>query len=351
MCLPPLKQQSVPVFRSVFIAVFYVLSGCSQPLIVTLLKEAGLADSKCQLYMLFYYLMPALFNFPLLLTERETSWPSRYAVMKACGVVLWDIGSTILNYTGASMAGPTIFGIIYSSVTIWTAVFSQIFLGRKMNHWQWTNVLIVFAGLLITATDSVNTGNNVFKGSCFVIFGSLMHGLTYVMTEAVMTVGEKRLTIVQNNFVQASVASFLFLWWQFLYTVPHYDELIRKPMHDAGTTIGYGSFLLLAFGASNIVHWITFLHIVYHFPGGSTSAGVMKGLQAVCVFFFTSLLYCNRIGGTEMCFSKSKFISLVTVTGGVFGYVYTTQTSKATTVDKNVVKRETENSHEATSLI
>jgi hypothetical protein len=30
---------------------FYVLSGCSQPLIMTLLKEAGIADPSCQSYM------------------------------------------------------------------------------------------------------------------------------------------------------------------------------------------------------------------------------------------------------------------------------------------------------------
>ena len=36
-------------------------------------------------------------------------------------IALWDISSTSLNYTGASLSGPTIFAIIYSSVTIWTA--------------------------------------------------------------------------------------------------------------------------------------------------------------------------------------------------------------------------------------
>jgi hypothetical protein len=38
---------------------------------------------------------------------------------------MWNILSTSMNYAGASFAGPTIFAIIYSSVTIWTAVFSH----------------------------------------------------------------------------------------------------------------------------------------------------------------------------------------------------------------------------------
>jgi hypothetical protein len=197
-----------------------------------------------------------------------------------------------------------------------------------MNSWQWINVVTVFAGLAITATDSVNTGTDVLKGTFFIILGSGMHGLTYVMSEAVMTVGEEKLTVLQNNFVQASVAASLFLTWQLLYTLPHFSEFIWNPMKDAGTTILYALVLLGGFGGSNIVHSITFFHTLCHFPGGATSAGVMKGLQAALVFVFTNFLYCNRLGGSEMCFSDSKFVSLVTVCGGVLGYGYATQVSK-----------------------
>jgi len=46
----------------------------------------------------------------------------------------------------------------------------------------------------------------------------------------------------------------------------------------------------------------------------------MKGLQAALVFVATHFAYCGRIGGDEMCFSKTKFVSLLTVSGGVMGY-------------------------------
>eukprot|EP00539_Tryblionella_compressa_P014084 CAMPEP_0178828860 /NCGR_PEP_ID=MMETSP0746-20121128/8060_1 /TAXON_ID=913974 /ORGANISM="Nitzschia punctata, Strain CCMP561" /LENGTH=222 /DNA_ID=CAMNT_0020490879 /DNA_START=1 /DNA_END=666 /DNA_ORIENTATION=+ len=158
-------------------ASLYVLSGCSQPLIMALLKEAGVADASCQAYMLFYYLFPASFVLPVILNN---DWPRRSTILKACGIATWDILSTSMNYTGASLAGPTIFAIIYSSVTIWTAVFSQIFLGRIMSFWQWLAVLVVFAGLTLTATDSLTLGKDVAKGSFLVMIGSAMHALTYV---------------------------------------------------------------------------------------------------------------------------------------------------------------------------
>jgi len=265
-------------------------------------------------------------------------------------IATWDILSTTLNYTGASMSGPTIFAIVYSSVTIWTAVFSQPLLGRKMNLWQWINIFTVFGGLAITATDSVNMGSNVLEGTCLIILGSLMHGLTYVMSEAVMTVGDEKLTVLQNNFVQASVAATIFVAWQLLYTVSHFEDSVWKPMQASGTSIVYALLLLFGFGASNVVHSVTFFHTLLHFPGGATSAGVMKGLQAVLVFIFTNFLYCNRLGGSEMCFSDTKLVSLLTVCGGVLGYGYATSKNSQ---QKNLLatKKEPGICYETTTLI
>lgn len=49
------------------VAGIYVLSGCTQPLLMSLLKAAGIADQKSQLYMLFYYLGPSLVVLPSVL--------------------------------------------------------------------------------------------------------------------------------------------------------------------------------------------------------------------------------------------------------------------------------------------
>lgn len=85
---------------------FYVLSGCSQPLIMTLLKQAGIADPSCQAYMLFYYLFPAAFILPVILNN---DWPRRATIFKAFGIATWDIASTSMNYTGASVSAHEAF--------------------------------------------------------------------------------------------------------------------------------------------------------------------------------------------------------------------------------------------------
>jgi drug/metabolite transporter (DMT)-like permease len=294
----------------------YIFSGMCQPLIMTQCKDAGLADPTAQLYMLWYNAGPALLIFALA-GEKEASRPSVNMISKAAVIAIFDVGAQALNYTGASLAGPTIFSVVYSSVTVWTAVFSRIFLGRSMNPLQWISVLVVFGGLLITATNSIHLGPDVTHGTFLVFVGSAMHALTYIMSEAVMTKGTERLSVKQTAAIQGLVAFVGLGFWQLVYTWPRYDALIAGPMEAAGTTVYKAAAIFVVFALANLVHSITFYHTICHYPGGATSAGVMKGLQAVLVFVAAHVLYCGRTGGDEMCFSSTKFLSLVTVVGGV----------------------------------
>ena len=99
---------------------------------MTVCKQAGLANPIAQLYMCFYYLGPAL----VVLTIGSEPIPARMAVIKACGIAVFDIIAQALNYTGAGLAGSTVFAVIYSSVTIWVAVCSRFILGRALNWTQ-----------------------------------------------------------------------------------------------------------------------------------------------------------------------------------------------------------------------
>ena len=58
------------------------------------------------------------------------------------------------------------------------------------------------------------------------------------------------------------------------------------------------------------------------------SAGIMKGLQAVLVFFLTSLIFCGKSGGEEMCFTSLKFASLIVVVSGVLLYGLATEAKR-----------------------
>jgi hypothetical protein len=197
-----------------------------------------------------------------------------------------------------------------------------------MNAWQWVGVWTVFGGLALTATDSLRLGDAVVKGLVLLVFGSAMHAMTYILCEAIMTIGEEKLSIQQNCAIQANVPCFLFFVWQLVYTVPRWENVISEPMRAAGTSLWAGLTILSLFGVANLIHSIAFYQTLLHFPGGATSVGVMKGLQAVLVFVVTHVAFCGRTGGEEMCFTPAKLVSLITVVGGVVWYGVATQNSE-----------------------
>ncbi len=330
------------------IATIYVLSGATQPLLMTLVKSAGLGDPICQIYMLFYYLGPTMVVFSLCCPSKNTTGTlsgnnnnsdhndstSKNLILKASSIALIDIIAQSMNYTGSTMAGPTIFAIIYSSVTIWTALYSYFLLSRKLSILQWGGVIIVFFGLVITSINSVSVGQHVFNGTILILIGSSLHALTYVLSEIIMT--QQKLSLQLNCSIQAIVACTIYFLWQMVYTKKYYHEKMEIPMIESGTTVQVALMILFSLSLSNLIHATSFFYTLKYFPGGATSAGVMKGLQAVLVFVFSSLVYCSTgefhssseigggeggeekmYGGEEMCFTYIKFVSLVVVLTGV----------------------------------
>ena len=300
------------------IAAFYILSGVTQPLIMTLAKRAGITNPEAQVYMVFYYLGAA--TVVAYHVHRHNQWPSSTTnTLKICLIALFDLGAQAMNYTASTLAGPTLFAIIYSSVTVWTAVFSRVFLRRRMNPRQWLGVFIVFGGLCVTGISSVELGEKVMRGSLLVTIGSMMHAMTYIMSEAVMTYCDG-VTVESNCAIQGMTACVSLLLWQFFFTRPRWNELIEEPVEHSSYEHSWTAVLsvLLAFGVASVVHSVCYFYTLARFPGGATSAGIMKGLQAVLVFAATSVAYCGHIGGEEMCFSQLKLASLVVVVGGVF---------------------------------
>ena len=360
-------------------------------------KQAGLANPKCQLYMLFYYIGPALVALQMkcscvssgvrsrdeqikklstrcdqntngnnlnygsvspsnshqtssqidssnysnqAIEDSDRSWPTKPLFVKATLIALFDIFAQSMVYTGNNLAGPTIFAIIYSSVTIWTALYSKVLLNRILNKLQWMGVILVVIGLSLTASDTKKVGERVFSGAMLILVGSSFHGLTYVLSERIMTAAHERISIRANCAVQGMVATIVLLIWQIIYTWPNRHELILEPMNEAGTSYIQAIVILTMIALANTLHSVTFYTTLKHCPGGSTSAGVLKGLQAVLVFLASSIILCGRMGGIEMCWNLEKFISLVVVVGGILVYGTFTETKKISgDISSNVVMR------------
>ena len=124
--------------------------------------------------------------------------------------------------------------------------------------------------------------------------------------------GDDIISVRANCAIQGLVASSVLFAWQLVYTLPNIRTLILLPMSKAGTSPPQALLVLSAISLSNLLHSATFFVALKHLAGGATSAGVLKGLQAVLVFAASSALLCGRWEGTgeETCWSASKLVSL-----------------------------------------
>eukprot|EP00978_Attheya_sp_CCMP212_P023815 scaffold73723_cov67-Attheya_sp.AAC.6 len=330
---------------------FYVASGVVQPLLMTVTKEAGLADPKCQLYMLFYYLGPSSVGAWVWYHRKDYYYDSLSSwinIWPAMGIAVFDIAAQSLNYTGSTMAGPTLFGILYSSVTVWTAIYSRLFLNRTLSPTQWISIGLVFGGMALAALGSQHLGPQVGWGTLFIIIGSSVHAMTYVLSEYVMTTkpfqkeggGSDKvrrgvedgngplllpLPVEVNCAIQGGVAVAMSLTWQMVYTWSHFSVQIGEPMKAAGTTVSRAALILGGLAVVNFIHALSFFYTLAHVHGGAVSAGLGKALQAVLVFGATQAIFCGKVGGSEMCFTTQKCASLVVVVSGILLYGYATQ--------------------------
>ena len=128
------------------------------------------------------------------------------------------------------------------------------------------------------------------------------------------------ISVRANCAMQGIVAVLLLTIWQAIYTFPRRQALIFAPMAAAGTSSVQALGILGAIAVANLIHAVTFFATLKDFPGGATSAGVLKGLQAVMVFALSAAVLCGKWGGVEMCWSRSKGLSLLVVVCGILLY-------------------------------
>lgn len=295
----------------------FLVSGISQPLTMSAVKLAGLGDTTCQLYMVPYYTgmtWTIFFGWCVPYRARLSSLP----LHRCIGIAVVDIISQMLNYTGNMLAGSAVFAVIYSSVTIWSAILSRLLLDKRLSKPQWIAILTVFSGLIITQLGANSEGSKVFQGGLMICAGSALHASAGVLSELVSVKGACIPPHV-NCAVQGFTAAALLGSWQIVYTIPHWD-LISESMEASETTSGEAILLGLGLAVGNFIHAATFFYLLSWV--GAVSAGVLKGLQAVAVFCLAHILYCSR--DQSQCFTPAKGASLLVVIVGVLGYAYAT---------------------------
>ena len=298
-----------------FLLFLYVASGTLQPILIEVLTYNGACEKST-----FLFILPTYVGMSMsLLSNMDAIHHGKIRWLKMILLAIIELCSAALCFTGLVCAGSAVFTVIYSSVTVYTALFSRIFLGRELHYMQWGGVFMVMLGLTSSSVGASFGGSageeDVGIGIMMIIVGSMFHSLVYILSESILKSEDPIAPEFLGSFM-GCVGVFVFGLWQVFYTFPRFQDLILDEIdaHDGNMMVIISTYVILVI--VNFIHGVCFYHLIKSV--GSTTTGILKGVQSVMVFVISHFAFCAL--QKSQCFTTAKGASLVVVVLGVSCY-------------------------------
>lgn len=109
------------------------------------------------------------------------------ALLDIMGYVIRTIG--YLDGVGINRrmvyCGSGLFQVAFSSVAIFSAVYSRIFLKTNVSAIQWLGIAIVTSGLIVSPLSSNSQGKSPVTGILLTLLGAQFYSISYIVNEAI----------------------------------------------------------------------------------------------------------------------------------------------------------------------
>lgn len=271
---------------------------------------------------------PTLFNRGhLLLTGRGVLNGAVVKWIVICTAI--DFSAGIMLTSGLLMLGGSVFVIIYSSTTVWTAIISTC-MAQKLAIGRWVGVVVVTVGMVVSseANFEMTSGDDMattalLAGVVVCLTGTCLHAAMYVASEMAI---KQNIDLLVLCSCMGVIETGLLLLWNIALYASYGASLYTSAEHDIDATPQQLALLYCALTAVNAVHAWAFFHMLEKV--GAVSSAVMKGTQLVLVFALSVVFFC-RFQATQ-CFSWSKATGVMTVVLGLLVYAHSTAQESGT---------------------
>jgi len=299
----------------------FCLTGIAATLIVQWLDYHGLSKATTGLSILPMFVGQAGCAVILF---RDPGGRRRYHPMFFPLAFLNLVGETLCQVC-IIQAGSGLYTVLYSSVTVFTALIKWKLLHVSLKWLQWLSIAVIVIGLSVSAADDSSSGNNVTDkvvGIASGIIAAMFYGGYYVLSDAIVngTYGtDEAATAPEPATVAAFVGllnSLIIGLYICLFDGPQWEDLIASKVREQHTEFTTLMLLYLALICIQGTH-ILFFFIVAK-TSGAVAAAVNKAVQSVSIFGLSALIYCDH--HDEQCFTVAKGIATALVIGGVLGY-------------------------------
>jgi drug/metabolite transporter (DMT)-like permease len=199
-----------------------------------------------------------------------------------------------LDLVGQVEGGYMLFTIFHSSVTLFSCLLAVVIVGAKVSKMQWGGVLLVIAGLFVTAVPSpFQVPGNFLVGVSCSLLGSFFLAASYPFSEKVFRLG----ALTPRGPPKAETACFfgalintlIYVVYTCVYTVPRWDEEVTSYWKEGDTNYVIAGFVMYGFlvGLHSLSFWKS-VNVI-----GTVPTAVAKGAQQAGVFVFSHIVYCN----------------------------------------------------------
>ncbi|KAI8615476.1 hypothetical protein BC830DRAFT_1168571 [Chytriomyces sp. MP71] len=231
-------------------------------------------------------------------------------VQGAALISIFEVGGNLILVAGMFLVGSGVYMVIYSSIVVFTALFSRILLpGRKLSGLQWLAVFAICFGLSLTALGTKSGHSSeiqdkpVLFGVLVCIFGTAVLSLVYVATDHILAGGTS--TPYSQSIYVGLFSTFFTLVVMLVVSIP---TLLTLPLLDWDVILAHIILLLSSLG-----HSVAYFELVE--STGGVATGVLQGLRAVGVFGLSHSWFCGI--DENQCFNAWKGAATVIVVAGV----------------------------------
>ncbi|GJJ73362.1 hypothetical protein EMPS_05720 [Entomortierella parvispora] len=237
-------------------------------------------------------------------------------------VAVMDVIANALVTVGFFYVGSGMYQVIYSSIVIWCAILTRIFLSRKLNNVQWVAIVGVTFGLAVSALGTVQEDSpdgpvqswlEKSFGALITLGATFLYACVYVLSDKVLStfkptpVPEKVCSMVGGY---AALLTFIYLC---VYTFPNWQTEVVEVVEAHGSNWTGIIMVYPLVTISSMLHSLNYYVLLSRI--NNIAVGIMQSLRAVLVFVMSHYLFCG-ISQTQ-CFNEWKFISAIVVIGCV----------------------------------
>ncbi|KAI8149793.1 hypothetical protein BJV82DRAFT_584654 [Fennellomyces sp. T-0311] len=230
-------------------------------------------------------------------------------------LAILDMTASSFVTVGFSLIGSGMYQVIFSSVVVWAAILSYLFMRRELSISQWVSICGTSAGLTLCAADSMglheesNNGGTSF-GTALTLGGTFLYACVYVYGDHILSQQKPPPPPLRLCFYNGLYTTLITLIYIALYTMPRLDQLIHIDPLVPGRTI-LGMYLLVT--VINATHSWNYYQLLE--STGSVATGILQAIRAILVYAISHFWYCST--DSAQCFTVNKGCGSLLVIGCV----------------------------------